>query len=318
MVREYMPDTLTKKTSRPQWKKLGRVYDAPMLHPKLLSHAANPLPVHLNGDVFRIFFSGRDSENRSSVGFVDIDICTRETLRASSQPVFLHGPEGSFYSHGVSIGNCYQANGQRYMLFMGWHSPADAHWYGQIGRLRLTKDFSLELDDEQPLLPLDPEDAISLSYPWVQEEAGQYHMWYGSTLTWQAPTGGMLHTLNYATSNDGNHWLRKGRSVPYEIGVAQAFSHPTVLGNRRDGYEMWFSYRDDVGMKYRIGYATSPSGEKWHLALNEAGIVVSSEGWDSEMIEYPYVFRHNGHTYMLYCGNDYGKSGFGLAIREPS
>lgn len=297
--------------------KLGRIYDAPPLHPKLLSHAANPLPVHLDGDVFRIFFSGRDSENRSSIGFVDIDICKRETLRTSTEPVFLHGPEGSFYSHGVSIGNCYQASGQRHMLFMGWHSPAHAHWYGQIGRLRLAADLSLELASELPLLGLDSQDPISLSYPWVQESAEGYRMWYGSTLTWQTPTGGMLHTLNYATSKDGDHWLRNGCSVPYEIGVAQAFSHPTVLGNQHDGYEMWFSYRDDIGTKYRIGYATSRSGEKWELALDDAGITVSSDGWDSEMIEYPYVFQHRGCTYMLYCGNNYGKSGFGLALREP-
>ncbi len=308
---------LSAKPPRP-WKKLGRIYDAPALHPKLASHAANPLPVLIKDDVFRIYFSGRDSENRSSVGFVDIDICKQLVLRASDEPVFAHGPDGSFYSHGVSIGNCYEVAGQRYMLFMGWRMPAEGHWYGEIGRLRVAQDYSLELDRVTPLMPLDSQDSISLSYPWVQEESGLYHMWYGSTLTWQTPTGGMLHTLNYATSHDGSHWTRNGLSVPYEIGVAQAFSRPTVLGNCRDGYEMWFSYRDDIGMKYRIGYATSQSGERWNLALDAAGITVSATGWDHEMIEYPYVFQHKGQTYMLYCGNGYGKSGFGLAIRDDS
>jgi hypothetical protein len=32
------------------------------------------------------------------------------------------------------------------------------------------------------------------------------------------------------------------------------------------------------------------------------------------MIEYPFVFSHEGTTYMLYNGNGYGKSGFGYAI----
>jgi hypothetical protein len=41
---------------------------------------------------------------------------------------------------------------------------------------------------------------------------------------------------------------------------------------------------------------------------------VSLIGWDSEMIEYPFVFDHAGERYMLYNGNGYGKSGFGLAI----
>jgi hypothetical protein len=58
------------------WKKLGQIYTPKEIgrHPKLLSHAANPLPVHLDGDVYRVFFSGRDEKNRSSVGAVDIDL----------------------------------------------------------------------------------------------------------------------------------------------------------------------------------------------------------------------------------------------------
>ena len=45
-----------------------------------------------------------------------------------------------------------------------------------------------------------------------------------------------------------------------------------------------------------------------------AGIDVSPEGWDSEMICYPYIFEHRGLLYMLYNGNGYGKTGFGLAV----
>jgi hypothetical protein len=47
--------------------------------------------------------------------------------------------------------------------------------------------------------------------------------------------------------------------------------------------------------------------------LENAGIDVSAEGWDSEMIEYPFVFKHKGLRYMIYNGNGYGKTGFGLA-----
>ena len=48
------------------------------------------------------------------------------------------------------------------------------------------------------------------------------------------------------------------------------------------------------------------------------GIDLSPDGWDSEMIEYPAVFDHKGSRYMLYNGNDYGRTGFGLAILEPT
>jgi len=77
---------------------------------------------------------------------------------------------------------------------------------------------------------------------------------------------------------------------------------------------MWFSYRNGLGQKYRIGYSYSPNGKTWELRLNDARIDVSPLGWDSETIEYPFVFDHKARRYMLYCGNGYGKTGFGLAV----
>jgi hypothetical protein len=299
-----------------KWKKLGLLYSPTGgdRHPKLISHAANPLPIHLNGDVYRIFFSGRDAENRSSVGAVDIDIVRRELIQEHSDPFFQHGPEGSFYADGVSIGNCYEVSGVRYVLFMGWQSPKIGHWRGNIGRLVVRHGLTLELETETPFMATDSGDPVSLSYPWVQpKQAGGYDMWYGSTRTWDAGNGEMLHVINYASSIDGHRWHREGLAVPYELGFAQAFSRPTVVGNSRDGYEMWFSYRGGHGAKYRIGYASSKDGREWQLRLDEAGVDVSADGWDSEMIEYPFVLEHKGVRYMLYNGNGYGKTGFGLA-----
>ena len=43
---------------------------------------------------------------------------------------------------------------------------------------------------------------------------------------------------------------------------------------------------------------------------------VSPSGWDSEMVCYPHVFDHKGKRYMLYNGNGYGRTGFGLAVLE--
>ena len=47
-------------------------------------------------------------------------------------------------------------------------------------------------------------------------------------------------------------------------------------------------------------------------------IDVSLVGWDSEMIEYPFVFEHKNKRYMLYNGNHYGKTGFGIAVQKPA
>jgi hypothetical protein len=300
-----------------KWQKLGLLYrpSGTGRHPKLLSHAANPLPVLIDGDVYRIFFSGRDADNRSSVGAVDIDVVKRKVIQEHSQPFFENGPEGSFFADGVSIGNCYEVDGKRYMLFMGWQTPQAGHWRGDVGRLIVKPDLTLELDGDMPFMALDAVDPISLSYPWVLEnDGGGFSMWYGSTTTWDAGNGEMLHVINFASSVDGHHWTREGLAVPYELGTAQAFSRPTVARDSQGEYEMWFSYRSGMGEKYRIGHAVSKDGKAWELALKEVGIDVSADGWDSEMIEYPFVFDHKGQRYMLYNGNEYGKTGFGLAV----
>ncbi len=300
-----------------KWQKLGLLYSpsANSHHPKLLTHAANPLPLLIEGDLYRIFFSGRDVDNRSSVGAVDIDIVKRRVIREYTQPFFEHGLAGSFYAEGVSIGNCYEVNGTKYMLFMGWQARGEGHWRGDVGRLVVNPDLTLELDSERPFMSSDASDPISLSYPWVLgNKKDGFNMWYGSTITWDAGNGEMLHVINYATSRDGDNWSREGIALPYELGKAQAFSRPTVVGNRETGYEMWFSYRSGSGEKYRIGNAFSDDGLKWLLSLETVGIDVSLDGWDSEMIEYPIVFDHNGQRYMLYNGNGYGKTGFGLAL----
>jgi hypothetical protein len=247
---------------------------------------------------------------------VDLNIVTKEIINEHKEPIVEHGPPGSFFQDGVSLGNHYQASGKRYLTFMGWQNPVDGHWRGDIGRLIIRDDLSLEIASLTPFMTSDAIDPISLSYPWIyQTGSGEYDMWYGSTVSWNAGNGEMRHVLKHAHSLDGETFLKSSNEVPSEIGVAQAFSRPTLL-QTNDGWEMWFSYRSGTGISYRIGHAYSLDGLDWTLSLNTKNLEVSPSGWDSEMIEYPYVFEHQGAIIMLYNGNGYGQSGFGMAILE--
>lgn len=295
-----------------RWQKLGCIYAPNHQHEKLFSHAANPLAFQIDNDIFRVYYSARDVNNRSSVSYVHLDISKQKIVYVHNKPVFEFGEDGSFYSHGVSIGNVYQADGKSYMLFMGWQNHAGSHWRGDIGRLIVLDDGGLLLDNDKPLIGLDSEDTVSLSYPWVEKMGDGFHMWYGSTTTWDAGNSEMEHVIKYAYSEDGHDWIKKGQAIPSVIGEVQAFSRPTVI-SIKDKLVMWFSYRSGDGTAYRIGRADSNNNEDWKLKLDECGIDVSTQGWDSEMIEYPFVLKHKECIYMLYNGNGYGKTGFGLA-----
>lgn len=297
----------------PQWEKLGRVLEANNTNPYLLSHLANPLAIHLSGDHYRIFYNGRNAQNKSSIGFIDLNILTQQVIVYPKEPVITFGNTSSFYSHGLSLGCSYEVGGKQYILCMGWHYPNEKHWQGNIGRLCLTNGQWLKVDPAKPFLSIDQVDEISLSYPCIVFHEGIYKMWYGSTLAWNAGNNEMLHVIKYATSLDGTNWEKHGIAIPYEIGVAQAFSRPTVIIHK-EVYHMWFSYRGGANTQYRIGYALSDNGQHWQRKEAQAGITVSAQGWDSEMLCYPHVFKHAGNFYMLYNGNSYGKTGMGLAV----
>ena len=87
-------------------------------HPCLLTHASNPLACHLNDDIYRIFYSGRDSENRSSISYVDYDVEQRKIVNDYKTPIATP-KESTFYSHGITIGNCWKQNGDDYIGFEG-------------------------------------------------------------------------------------------------------------------------------------------------------------------------------------------------------
>ncbi len=301
-----------------KWRKLGHIFNVVPNGEKLLSHASNPLPIHLKDNIFRVFYSGRDTNNASSVGFVDVDIESLKIVKLGSQPLAENGKPGSFYSHGISIGNAYKGrNGEQFIGFMGWQIPEGEHWRGDIGRLQLKADLTgMSVNPVEVFVGVDQKDPISLSYPFILFDEGKYKMWYGSTISWDSPNGEMVHVIKYATSNDGNVWEKHGLAIPFEIGVAQAFSRPWVLKDKVGMFHMWYSYRSGQGEKYRIGYAKSNNGVNWQRKHEDVGINVSDDGWDSEMICYPAILNHKGKTYMLYNGNAYGKEGFGIAVLE--
>src|SRR2546428_486194 len=93
----------------------------------------------------------------------------------------------------------------------------------------------------------------------------------------------------------------------------RADTRPSIV-RENGGYVMWYAVRGHDA-RYRPGRAVSADGLTWTREDDRTGLDLSSEGWDSEMIAYPHVFNHHGIQYMLYCGNDYGRSGLGLAVR---
>lgn len=299
-----------------KWTKLGLVFKAGSHHSWMLTHAANPVAEHLHDDVFRIYFSCRDGGSRSHISYADVDLNPPfAVLQVAEKALLSPGEIGTFDDSGVSLSCIKQINGRKHLYYLGWNLGVTVPWRNSIGLAifdPLTQTF--QRYSKAPLLDRNDADPYSISYPFVLEDDGIYRMWYGSNLSWGREQRDMAHVIKYAESDDALNWKREGIiALDFKDETEYAMSRPCVL--RESGlYRMWYSYR---GQSYRIGYAESANGIHWNRKDQEAGIDVSESGWDSEMIEYPYVFDHRGTRFMLYNGNGYGRTGIGLAVLDP-
>jgi hypothetical protein len=296
-----------------KWQKLGRVYCVERGADWMVSHTANPYPEHLRDDVYRVYFSCRDAENRSSITYLDFDVVTRDMVATPTQQVLAPGLLGTFDDSGCSIGCIVSMpDGRRFLYYMGWCLSVTVPWRNTIGLAICERgQDTFRKYSLAPIMGLGDIDPFTISYPAILCVDGVYRMWYGSNTRWGKVKESMNHVIKYAESSDGIHWTPTGRiCIEGKDESEYAFARLSVL-REDDTYKMWYSFR---GRLYRIGYAESKDGLEWTRMDDRAGIDVSEEGWDSEMIEYPAVFDHRGERYMFYAGNQFGKTGFGMAV----
>ena len=295
------------------WKRIGRVFTSEGQFPWMHTHAAVPIAEHLSEDIFKIYFSSRDQSNRSYTGFVVIDLQNPdEVLELSSHPVLSPGALGTFDDSGA-MGSWLLSDGnKRYLYYIGWNLGVTVPFRNSIGLAVSENGEPFRRVGEGPILDrtlAEPHFCASCA---VIKEAGLFKMWYLSCLGWcgDKPQPQHRYHIKYADSVDGIVFDRSGViAVDLEGPDEFAISRPSII--RDEGkLKMWYSYR---GPYYRIGYAESVDGGPFIRRDHFLGLDVSGSGWDSDMVEYPYVFSHQGQLFMLYNGNGYGLSGFGLA-----
>ncbi|HEY0740074.1 MAG TPA: hypothetical protein VGD40_01380 [Chryseosolibacter sp.] len=299
------------------WKKI-KLIDIPRTGFSWMhSHAANPFAVPLTDSLLRIYFTTRDEYSRSHVVWADVDI-NFDVTQISQRPVIEPGTPGCFDDSGAAMGCYLEVMQHHYIFYLGWNLKITVPWQNSIGLAMLDNSTGLfHKTSRAPLLDRSDEDPFSISYPSVLFEDGMFRMWYGSNLAWGKDETTMDHVIKYAYSRDGKNWTRTNKICIDLHGAEEyAIARPCVL--KIDGlYRMWYSYRGSRATKgYRIGYAESMDGLTWNRKDDRAGIDVSKDGWDSEMICYANVFFFRNKFYMLYNGNGYGKTGFGLAIED--
>jgi hypothetical protein len=299
-----------------KWHKKGLIIEPQGHLGWMKTHAMIPVADHLREDIYRVYFSGRDCENRSLIGYGDINIVNPiESVYYSENPVLGLGELGCFDDNGVTPSWIVNCDDKKFLYYIGWNPRSTV-------RMKLFAGLAISYDDgisfkrfsRVSILDRTHEEPFLNTAPCVIKDNGIWRMWYVSGVEWVNPDL-PRYNIKYAESKDGKKWQRNGIvCIDFKKGE-NALARPSVL-KESGKYKMWYSYKGGHYDTYRIGYAESNDGIEWERQDNRVGIDVSNSGWDSEMIEYSYVFNHKNDKYMLYNGNEYGRNGIGLAVME--
>ncbi|MBA3656217.1 MAG: hypothetical protein H0W69_02560 [Gemmatimonadaceae bacterium] len=299
-----------------QWRKLGLLFEPDGTQEWMKTHASVPFAIHLKDDEFRILVSGRDAGGRSHTGWFDAEIGDApKVLAVSSEPLLSPGPPGSFDADGAMVSWVAQSGGSDFYYYIGWNRGTDVPFRNALGVALSCGVGDAVVKRPGPIIDRSIHDPCFTASACVIPGEDKWRMWYLSCVAWET-RGGVptaRYHIKYAESRDGISWVRNGvAAIDFADQTESAISRPSVV-REHDLWRMWYSHRGDM---YAIGYAESADGIVWNRMDDMAGIHASSEGWDSEMIEYPHVFAHRGKLFMLYNGNEFGRSGVGLAVLE--
>ena len=305
-----------------KWKKLGKIFCADRNSAIMYSGGRAPLPFLIKGNVFKLFFASYDEDFRGRIFYLTLDIENpTKPLEISNEPVIDIGNIGCYDDNGI-IPSCIIKNKNNIFLYTIGFSIKNKLIFDAASGLAVSKDNGKNFKKfEGPIIDKSIYDPCFAASPCVIFDKNLFRMWYVSCERWEKIQNNKYkhyYNIKYAESKDGINWNRGGKiAIGFKNKYEYAISRPFVVKDGEDNYKMWYSYRAQKNIDtYRIGYAESKDGINWTRKDEEAGIDVSDEGWDSEMICYPYVFDHKGKRYMLYNGNGYGKTGFGIAVLE--
>jgi hypothetical protein len=297
------------------WRKLGLVFSVDKSSSWMFNYAAVPTAINLSNDIYRVFFSTRDKTNKSNGFFLDIDLNEpNKILKITRNPILFPGDLGSFDDSGVQICSALRIKDKEFLYYTGWSLANTIPFKTFLGLAIYSENGVLKKYSRAPIMSWTDKEPFSVGYAFVIYYNNEFKMWYESNLNWfideKTDQPRPEFVIKYAVSNNGIEWQRGDKICLRDEIDGRIMSRPSVL--IEEGiYKMWYSYKKN-GL-YKIGYAESLNGIDWARKDDEVGIGVSPTGWDSEQIEYPFVFDHKGERYMLYNGNGYGKSGFGLA-----
>jgi hypothetical protein len=313
------------------WKKLGKVFTPQNVEGRSWLKEFAQAPATLVFDDFvRVYFSCRPQadENGQYVSYsayVDLDRANLCMVRGvAERPILSLGGLGEFDEFGTYPVSVIRTGDEVRAYYGGWTRCESVPFNVAIG-CAATRDGGQTFAKlgNGPILSYSPNEPFVLSGPKIRRFKDAWYLWYIAGRKWKIVAGKAepVYKIRMATSRDGLEWTKVNRDlIESRVEADEAQASPDVF-EANGKYHMFFCYRYSSDYRgrakgYRIGYASSANLTDWVRDDSKAGIEVSEQGWDAEMICYPHVFELDGATYLAYLGDQVGRYGFGLAVLE--
>ena len=292
------------KISNHKWEKLGLILKPNKDTPWCVSHTGSPYLQKENNKLV-LYFTGRDKDNRSRIGKCELVLGDKPYIKnISKKPIVPLGQPGTFNEDGTSYPCLF--NDQLY--FTGWKKTRNVPFENNLG-LAIKKGKKFRLYSRAPIFELSHTEPFGVGSVDIMKDT-LYHCWYTAFTSW-GTSKKIKHKykIKYAYSIDGKKWRRRtGDCIDFEKGE-YAICRPSVIYYNKM-YHMVFCVR---GSRYKLGYAYSHDKRNWERNDSLLQITNTPGTFDSKEMCYPHWFLHKNFLYLIYCGNDYGNEGIGIA-----
>ncbi|MDA7489766.1 hypothetical protein N9A46_06200 [Candidatus Pelagibacter ubique] len=255
-----------------------------------------------------IFFSARNKKNISSIGMFTFD--TKLKKKTNCKKIFSTSKSKLPDQHGVSYPVIYDFNKKSYLFYVGWKKNKK---YKFENNLLLAVKKNNEFNRVKKIIDSKSSPFGSGSC-YILKKDNMFYMWFTSFIKRNNKKKNNLnyeYVIKLAKSSDLINWkVKPGVSINFNSKKENAISKPSIIV-KNSKYHMWYCYR---GKNYKIGYAISTNGIKWQRRDKNVKFIGKDYKWDSNEKCYPSVINVGKKLYMIYSGNNYGKSGIGYSI----
>ncbi len=302
------------------WERRGLVFAAPGVG-KLRSHAMLPTPLMMS-DRIRVFFSACDDDLRGRIYRIDLDRDDpRRIICCDTMPVLDVGPLGSFDSDGVNPSQIVKRDGMLFLYYIGWQRISNAVPYTLFAGLAFSQDDGLnfrKLGSGQ-ILHANTVERFFRTAPFVFQKPNGWGMIYiGGGEFFEGSDGKRLpsYSLCQARSADGITW--NDQAFPTLLDPVRergeiGFGRP-VLWHEDGQASLIISLRTESG--YTIKQVTKDIDMRRSILRWTEPLPIPAEKWESAMTCFGAPCRSGNWEYLFYNGNQFGRSGFGVARRR--